>query len=225
MDKYLKNSPIHLPWMSIDSVLLDMDGTLLDLHFDNYFWNEYIPAVYSKQTGQSLDECRTLLKKYSNEVRGQLEWYCLDYWSDKLSLDIPRLKMEIGHKIGFRPNVIEFLSFLKRKNKRIILATNAHPKALELKLLRADFSDFFEVLSSSHDIGFAKEDNKYWEILCEQYQIEASRSLFIDDSLTVLKSADNFGIEHVLGIAQPDSQEPEVDCAPYTSIQDFSQLF
>ncbi|MCP4043692.1 MAG: haloacid dehalogenase, partial [Gammaproteobacteria bacterium] len=30
-------------WNSIHTVLLDMDGTLLDLHFDNQFWLEHVP--------------------------------------------------------------------------------------------------------------------------------------------------------------------------------------
>ncbi|HBT55971.1 MAG TPA: haloacid dehalogenase, partial [Pseudomonas sp.] len=33
-----------LNWNAIDTVLLDMDGTLLDLHFDNHFWLEHMPA-------------------------------------------------------------------------------------------------------------------------------------------------------------------------------------
>ena len=33
-------------WRAIDTVLLDMDGTLLDLRFDNYFWLELVPRKY-----------------------------------------------------------------------------------------------------------------------------------------------------------------------------------
>ncbi len=215
---------IELPWSSIDTVLLDMDGTLLDLHFDNYFWAEYIPLRYSELHQMSLSDSQSLLTGYSNQVRGSLEWYCLDYWSEKLSLDIAKLKAEVGHKIAFRPHAIEFLRMLVRLDKQIILATNAHPKTLELKLLRADFSGFFNILSSSHEIGFPKEDNRYWQQLIAKYQLNPNRCLFIDDSMTVLKAADQYGIGHLLGITQPDSQKEESDCSPYTGIRDFSQL-
>jgi HAD superfamily hydrolase (TIGR01509 family) len=215
---------IELPWNTIDTVLLDMDGTLLDLHFDNYFWLDYIPQCYSEHTAFSLDEAKKLLAEYCEQVKGTLDWYCLDYWSNKLNLDIVALKKQVDHKIAFRPNTIEFLKLLNEKNKRVILATNAHPKALELKLLKADFSDYFEVMSSSHDIGFAKESNQYWEKFTLQYHVNPKASLFIDDSLSVLKSAEKFGIAHNLGIAKPDLQKNEINCAPFTSIQNFSQL-
>lgn len=216
---------ISLPWGSIDTVLLDMDGTLLDLHFDNYFWAEHIPVCYAEKQQLSLNKSKQKLMEFSDGVKGQLEWYCLDYWSEKLSLDIVALKKDVDHKISFRPNAIEFLNFLKNQNKRIILATNAHPKTLELKLIRADFSAYFSELSSSHELGYPKEENAYWEILTKKYNIDANRSLFIDDSLSVLRAASRFGIRYLLGIAKPDLQKEEVDCSPYTSIQDFSQLF
>ena len=38
----MSRSP-ELDWTSIDTVLLDMDGTLLDLRFDNWFWQEHVP--------------------------------------------------------------------------------------------------------------------------------------------------------------------------------------
>jgi len=215
---------ILLPWDEIDTILLDMDGTLLDLHFDNYFWLEHLPVQYSNKHSISLEESKNRLEKYSNEVKGTLNWYCLDYWQDKLSLDIVKLKSEIDHKINFRPNVIKFLNFLKDQNKQIILATNAHPKSLELKLLRADFSEYFSALSSSHNLGYPKEDLKYWQMLTNQYQIDPKRSLFIDDSLSILHVAKDFGIGYLLGIARPDLQKEEINCSPYTSIQDFSQL-
>ena len=217
-------SSISLPWGQIDTVLLDMDGTLLDLHFDNHFWLEYLPFHYSKKHSISLDESKKQLEKLSSEVKGTLNWYCLDYWQDKLEIDIVKLKEDTDDKIDFRPNVINFLDYLKSKNKRIILATNAHPKAIELKLLRADFSEYFAELSSSHDLGYPKEERKYWEILIKQYQIDPKRSLFIDDSLSVLDAASEFGIAYVLGISTPDSQKPAINCSPYTSIHDFTQL-
>ena len=38
-----------IDWEHIDTVLLDMDGTLLDLHFDNYFWTQHLPGVYARE--------------------------------------------------------------------------------------------------------------------------------------------------------------------------------
>jgi len=217
--------PIAIPWRNIDTVLLDMDGTLLDLHFDNYFWVDYIPRVYAESTGMPLNESQKLVERYSEQVVGSLKWYCLDYWSEKLALDIPQLKNNIADKIKFRPNAEDFLQSLNDKNKQVILATNAHPKALELKILRADFRVYFDHLSSSHDLGYPKEEQEYWKSLTRRYSLNPSRCLFIDDSIRILASAQEFGIGYLLGVEQPDSQKKARDCTPFTGISNFSQLF
>ncbi|MBU1436170.1 MAG: HAD family hydrolase, partial [Gammaproteobacteria bacterium] len=66
-----------LNWADIDTVLLDMDGTLLDLHFDNYFWLEHLPARWSEITGISVSEAKTQLQAEYAVLQGKLEWYCL----------------------------------------------------------------------------------------------------------------------------------------------------
>ncbi len=215
---------ITLPWESIDCVLLDMDGTLLDLHFDNYFWLEYLPRYLAKLQQRQLIDCRQQLETLAESVAGTLDWYCLDYWSEQLALDIPKIKLELSDKIAFRPNTIAFLESLNQRGKRVILATNAHPKTLELKLMKADFARYFEYLSSSHDIGYPKESQCYWKKLMQQFKLDPEQCLFIDDSVTVLQSAQDFGIGHILAVAQPDMSKNPRDCSPFTGIQNFSQL-
>lgn len=34
-----------IAWQEVDTVLLDMDGTLTDLAFDNYFWQTLVPET------------------------------------------------------------------------------------------------------------------------------------------------------------------------------------
>lgn len=40
---------LDIDWQAVDTVLLDMDGTLLDLAFDNYFWQKLVPETYGEQ--------------------------------------------------------------------------------------------------------------------------------------------------------------------------------
>ncbi len=221
MDKLQK---IALDWSAIDTVLLDMDGTLLDLHFDNYFWQVYIPKVYAAKHKIPLEQSTSLLMKLSKQQMGKLNWYCLDYWSEQLSLDIVSLKNDLAHKIQFRPNTIAFLERMKKMGKRMILATNAHPKAIELKLLQRDFSQYFDALSSSHSLGYPKEEQHYWHLLTKKFQLDKDRCLFIDDSLSVLASAKTFGIKHMLAVTKADMQKPTQDPHPYTGVEDFIQL-
>ena len=50
-----------LDWNNISTVLLDMDGTLLDLHFDNYFWQHHVPVRYAEKHKLELDDARNFL--------------------------------------------------------------------------------------------------------------------------------------------------------------------
>lgn len=201
-----------------------MDGTLLDLHFDNYFWLDYLPRYLANLNGQPLSQCKMELEQLSEQVKGTLDWYCLDYWSEQLGVDIPAVKLNVVDKIAFRPNTIWFLERLSRLNKRVILATNAHPKTLELKLMRVDFSKYFEHMSSSHELGFPKEQQPYWQLLMQEFQLKPEECLLIDDSANVLQAASDFGIGHILAIEQPDMSINARNCHPFTGIQNFSQL-
>jgi len=225
---------ISLDWNNIDTVLLDMDGTLLDLHFDNYYWHDLLPELYAKNNALSLSEGKSSLLALQNKVKGTLDWYCLDYWTDTLKIDIKALKQEIIHKINFRPNAENFLNDLKDRQKqrrlrsesnlKIIMATNAHPDAIEIKMMKAEMSQYFDDICSSHDLGYAKEEQSFWILLMDKYKLSSQSCLFIDDSLSVLHSAKKFGIGYLLAIDKPDSQKEKNDTSPFTAISDFSQL-
>ena len=53
-------------WMRVETVLLDLDGTLLDLAFDNYFWRERVPAAYAaaRAISPTCVGCCTLLTSH-----------------------------------------------------------------------------------------------------------------------------------------------------------------
>ena len=107
-----------LDWADIDTVLLDMDGTLLDLHFDNYFWLEHLPERWSEITGISVAEAKTQLQAEYAVLQGKLEWYCLDYWGKRLQLPITELKREVMHKIAMRADVPAFFAGTERQRPR-----------------------------------------------------------------------------------------------------------
>ena len=67
--------------------MLDMDGTILDLAYDNYMWLTHVPTRWAEQNDMSLDEARHYLLNKFGEAQGDLRWYCLDHWSDHLGLD------------------------------------------------------------------------------------------------------------------------------------------
>jgi putative hydrolase of the HAD superfamily len=213
-----------IDWNQVDTVLLDMDGTLLDLHFDNHFWLEYVPARYAARNGMALDEAKAECMARYKEMLGTLEWYCIDHWTEKLGLDIALLKREVDHLIQVLPHVTDFLDLLGRTGKRRVLVTNAHQKSLALKMEKTQLHDRLDALISSHDIGVAKEHPAFWPRLQEREPFDKSRALFVDDSLSVLRAAQNYGIANILAIRHPDRRQPIREVAEFPAIIEFDEL-
>jgi len=214
----------RLDWAGIDSVLLDMDGTLLDLHFDNHFWLEHLPQRYAEHHGISREQADAELLPLFRDNAGQLNWYCLDFWSRELKLSIRDLKREVAHLIALRPDADTFLAALRGAGKRVALITNAHRDSLSLKLERVELAPWFDRLISSHDYGFPKEDQQFWQALHADFGFEPARSLFIDDSLPILRSARAFGVGHLLAVHQPDSRQGAKDTAEFAAVEDYRTL-
>lgn len=214
----------QLPWNQIDTVLLDMDGTLLDLHFDNQFWMHHLPQRYADKHAIGLDAALAELLPLFEHHAGQLSWYCLDFWSRELDLPVRALKEEIAHLIALRPDADHFLAALRAAGKRVALITNAHRDSLSLKMERIELAPFFDRLISSHDYGFAKEDQQFWFALQQDFGFDPARSLFIDDSLPILRSARQYGIAHLLGVRQPDSRGELKDTEEFAAVDCYLAL-
>ncbi|MCC5452145.1 GMP/IMP nucleotidase [Rheinheimera sp. UJ51] len=213
-----------LQWSEIDTVLLDMDGTLLDLHFDNYFWQQHLPLRWAEISGISPQQAAAELAEEYQRLQGKLEWYCLDYWGKRLQLPITELKREIIHKIQMRADVPAFLTALKATGRHIVLVTNAHPDSLSLKLERTDLANYIEELISTHEFSVTKESQLLWQKLQHRLGFDVNRTLFVDDSLAILQAAEQFGIKHLLAVANPDSQKPHNSFSDYAAVTDYHQL-
>ena len=213
-----------LPWNTIDTVLLDMDGTLLDLHFDNHFWLEHVPQRYAERHGISRAMAVLELQPLFARHAGQLNWYCLDFWTRELDLPIVELKREVAHLIALRPDADTFLAALRRAGKHVALITNAHRDSLSLKLERVALAPWFDRLISSHDYGFPKEDAQFWQALQADFGFDPARSLFIDDSLPILRSARAFGVAHLLAVRNPDSRKCAKDTEEFAAQENYRAL-
>ena len=211
-------------WSAIDTVLLDMDGTLLDLYFDNYFWLEHLPARYAVHHACDLARAQQYLRELSSSLHGSLNWYCLDYWSTQIKMDVEALKKEVRHRIRFRPGTVEFLAFLQQQGKRAILVTNAHPKAMRIKLQASGLDKHLQTCLSSHDFQLAKENTGFWERLREHSDLDYSRCLFIDDSLNVLRCAQAEGVHNLLHVLQPDMTQAIRARAEFPGLVHFTEL-
>lgn len=211
-------------WDAVDTVLLDMDGTLLDLRFDNWFWGDFIPLRYAAANGISEAEAHARLVPKFEQVAHTLQWYSIDYWTQQLDLDIPALKREHLQRVDFLPGAEDFLRKLRLSGKRVVLVTNSHPTTLAIKNERVALTQYFDACYSSYPFAAPKEHAAFWLRLAEHEEFTPQRTLFVDDSLYVLKRAREYGIGHLRAVRCPDSGAPPQPTGDFAAIDGVAQL-
>lgn len=211
-------------WAQVDTVLLDMDGTLLDLYFDNYFWLQHMPSCYGKKHGLSRDEAWQTLQPLFDEGRGTLAWYCVDHWSEKLAMDVEQMKHDVADKIAVRPHSIDFLQALGHAGKQRILLTNAHHKSMHLKIEHTGIGALLDQQHCTHAFGLAKEQAQFWPVFSEQLGLDLARCVFFDDTPAVLQAAQDAGVGQVVQMLQPDATLPIRETTDFPGIVHFNEL-
>jgi 5'-nucleotidase len=211
-------------WGRIDTVLLDMDGTILDLKFDNTFWSELVPARFAAVRGLELEAAKAHLYSAYAAKQGTLDWYCLEYWTRELDLDLEELKREAHELIAWLPQAEEFVRRVRTLGKRLALVTNAHTTTLAIKDEHLDFRGHFDAVYSSHTFGSPKESAPFWSALMAAERFDRARTLFVDDSLPVLRAARDFGVGWIYAIARPDSSQPRREIAEFPAVTSIDEL-
>lgn len=214
----------NIPLKDIKYVLLDMDGTLLDLYFDDYFWKHLVPEKYAEKHDITFGKAQDYLYKTYKHHEKTLNWCDIDFWSKELKLDIPALKEQIRHLIEVHPHVIDFLKMLRKEKKKIFLLTNAHYKTVNIKFKKTAIGEYFDSVLCSFDVGHPKEYLEFWEKAEKKLGFKKEESLFIDDTEDVLKTAKEYGIKYLLFKAHANSKAEHGKSTHFQSITDFRQL-
>ena len=220
-------------WQDIDHVLLDMDGTLLDLNYDNVVWGQRLPERYAERNQLSLDASRERLFAHMKRLRGQLDFYCLDYWADFTGVDIVDMHHEVAHLVRYRADAELFLRWLgggthrspaHQHNRVSLIVTNAHPDSIAVKDRQTGLTSQVDHTVSCHQYGAPKESAVFWEALMAEHPFVPERTLLIDDNADVLSAAHDYGIAHVLSIATPNSNQPAREDARYPAFDRFDEI-
>ena len=207
-----------------ETLMLDMDGTILDLAFDNYVWKQLVIGRYAEHKGLEYEAAYEELFAQYMAIQGDLEWYCLDHWSERLGIDVLGLHREVHDRIRYLPGAEEFLERAQASEVRVLLVTNSHPDTLRLKDETLGFSGYFDALHSSHRYGHAKEAQDFWHALQEEEGFDPATTVFVDDTPSVLQSAADYGIAHTVVVTHPDTSEPPRDNGQFPAIKGVRDL-
>ncbi|HEX7381831.1 MAG TPA: GMP/IMP nucleotidase [Nevskiaceae bacterium] len=211
-------------WGTVEDVMLDMDGTVLDLAFDDYFWGELLPQRYAQRHGLSLAAAQRSLAPLFESGHGTLKWYSLDFWSERTGLDMAALTREVADRVALLPGSTHFLETVRASGRRLWLVTNAHRDSWRVKLQRTHLARYFDHVVSSHDLGVAKEQAEFWPQLRGLHAFRPERSLFVDDTMTVLDSARRYGFTQLVAITRPNSTRPARNVVSYAAVESLSAL-
>ena len=207
-----------------ETLMLDMDGTLLDLAYDNYVWKDLVPRHYAIQNDMTFTAAREhLLGKYA-AVLGELKWYCLDHWGELLGVDVVQLHRDADDRIDYLPGAREFLKAVKQKDMRVLLVTNSHPETLELKDAATGLGAYFDGIFTSHNYGHAKESQAFWHALQDDVGFDIDTTMFVDDSQPVLRSAAEYGLEMLVTVTRPDSTRPINEESEFRGVETVEDL-
>jgi HAD superfamily hydrolase (TIGR01509 family) len=221
----MKTAGVQAPdWQRIDTALFDLDGTLLDLCFDNHLWREIVPRAYADSRALSLSEARAALQMRLRACAGTLDWYCMEYWTRELELDVTALHRTHARRIDWLPGAQEALAGLKARGKRLVLITNSHPHTLQVKDETVGVRRHFDAVYSSHEFGAAKEDQRFWQRVREVEPYDPERTLFVDDNAAVLQAARAAGIRFIYAMCHPDSSRPPREHPDFPGVHSVAEL-
>lgn len=224
MDSYSQQIKPELNWQDIDTVLLDMDGTLLDKHFDDTFWQSYVIEKYAEKNCLSYKGAQTFCDEKFKEAFNGHDWTQTTYWSSTFGLDIIALQNELSHLIKALPSTIYFLNFLRSNDKKVIMVTDSDLPSLQLKLKQVNIREYFQHFFHSTSMGIAKTELDFWPSLHKKYNFDPIRTLFVDDRDNILQIASDFGIKHIVAMASPSSNSPTKFSKKHPSIASFTEI-
>ncbi len=162
----------------IKAIVFDWHGVLDFTTFED------LVVLIAKESNKSKDEIKQIFRKIKNPlIRGEGDISLL--WNEinnilELSEDQLQLIQEYILKIEKNQELFDFLEKLNRKYKFAILSDCSREKAERIKST-IDLNLFSPVIFSC-DVGKTKSEDDFFEEFTQQFGVEISEILYVDDT-------------------------------------------
>ena len=205
---------------STTAILSDLDGVILDQHYDRKFWQSWLPEHVANQTNQSIEKIQIEIQLKIDGQKGTLNWYDLNYWDDLLDVDCMEIIKEQEEKPSFLEGSLEALQELSTlKNPKHIL-TNGDPRLQEYKAEARNFLQFFDSIFYSMHAGYPKEKKEFWTLARHNLNLDFEDSIFIDDDFKVVTIAVKAGVKRVIWITPGKNRILQNGIETFSSLAD-----
>lgn len=182
----------------IKNIVFDFGGVLLDWNprylYHSYFAEEkemehFLANICTNEwnaeqdRGRPFSEGVKLLQSQHPEYHEAIQLFA-DRWEEML-------KGEIADSV-------DLLRKLKEQGFRIFGLTNWSAETIQTAYRNHDFFELFEGIVVSGEEQLIKPDKRIYEVLLNRYMLDAEESVFIDDNLSNVKSAQELGFNAIL---------------------------
>lgn len=192
----------------IKVVSLDLQGTLSDSKFSNYFWINLLPQKYSEKYGYTLETSKKILKEEFKIIgKYNILYYDDKYWSKRLGFNtLNELdKFEIRPRINSKLD--DFIQAIKLPKIIISTTTNDFIK-YELK---EKITDFYKVYSCVDYFDVGGKTRSVFLKVCKELSILPEEMLHIGDSRIMdYENARKAGVNAILFDGNVDRLREEI---------------
>jgi HAD superfamily hydrolase (TIGR01509 family) len=173
--------------------LFDMDGTLLD---SMVMWRRLMPDyLHEKGIVLPLDQVRKM-QGYTLE---QVIYEVAALYSDKLKAEEmfadydAKLREAYGKQVVFKPHALEYLQYLKERDRQLALVTTTDRVYVDVFFQRFNLYDYFDVILTITDVGAGKNKPEIYHEAASRMNLRVEECVIFEDALFALNTARKAG--------------------------------
>ena len=193
----------------IDTVIFDMDGTLIDTEkYYRIFWPKALAEFGYHMTDEQALSMRSLGRPFAVAHLKEMFGEELDYYAVR---DKRKELMEVcldKEGIELKPGAVELLTWLKEHQIRAAIATATDMERTSKYLAKLGLREYFDEIISATMVKEGKPSPDIYLYACKQLGRKPQECIAVEDSLNGVLSAYRAGCKVVMVTdqTQPDEE-------------------